>query len=297
MAAATTARSGFFDTIPSPLVRTAGWLVEDDVDSDGELVKTTGRPKVITSAATITEQVTAIPSGTRLTRISPTQRSSRARGNTYSSVMSGADWISAARLLLVPILWPLAVTGHGRLVGVGLLVAGLTDFLDGRVARRSGHESRHGARLDAIADTLLLVSAAAWLQILHPEILRDNRAMLAATAAIYSAAIAANLIAFRRLVDTKQLSAKVAGGLLYAFALVTLLTGAYEPLLLRVASLALAISSVEGLVAAIMTIHERAIAKSPRCQAPQASNDIAIKAGAVNSMPTSARPTASETRR
>ena len=153
MAAATTARSGFFDTIPSPLVRTAGWLVEDDVDSDGELVKTTGRPKVITSAATITEQVTAIPSGTRLTRISPTQRSSRARGNTYSSVMSGADWISAARLLLVPILWPLAVTGHGRLVGVGLLVAGLTDFLDGRVARRSGHESRHGARLDAIADT------------------------------------------------------------------------------------------------------------------------------------------------
>ena len=211
--------------------------------------------------------------------------------------MSAADWISAARLLLVPVLWPLAVTGHGRLVGFGLLVAGVTDFLDGQVARRSGRVSRHGARLDAIADSLLLVSTAAWLQVLHPEIVRDAGALLAATAAVYGASITAGMIAFRRLVDPKQLSAKVAGGLLYAFALVTLLTGAYEPLLLRVASLALAISSVEGLVAAIMTIHERAIAKSPRCQAPQASNDIAIKAGAVNSMPTSARPTASETRR
>ena len=110
-----------------------------------------------------------------------------------------------------------------------------------------------------------------------------------AAAAVYGASIAAGMFAFRRLVDPKQLSAKVAGGLLYAFALVTLLTGAYEPLLLRVASLALAISSVEGLVAAIKTIHKRAIAKSPRCQAPQASNDIAIKAGAVSSMPPSAR--------
>ena len=87
--------------------------------------------------------------------------------------MSAADWISAARLLLVPVLWPLAVTGHGRLVGFGLLVAGVTDFLDGQVARRSGRVSRHGARLDAIADSLLLVSTAAWLQVLHPEIVRD----------------------------------------------------------------------------------------------------------------------------
>src|SRR5438552_1085435 len=169
--------------------------------------------------------------------------------------MSAADWISAARLLLVPVLWPLAVTGHGRLVGFGLLVAGVTDFLDGQVARRSGRVSRHGARLDAIADSLLLVSTAAWLQVLHPEIVRDAGTLLAATAAVYGASIAAGMIAFRRLVDPKQLSAKLAGGLLYAFALVTLLTGAYEPLLLRVAALALAISSVEGLVAAIKTIH------------------------------------------
>src|SRR6266571_1364178 len=201
MAAPTTARSGFLDTMPSPLVRIAGSMVEDDVDSDGEPVKTTGRPKVMTSAAMITEQVTAIPSVTRLTRISSTQR------------------------------------------------------------------SRHAG------------------------------ALLAATAAIYGASVAAGTVAFRRLVDPKQISGKVAGGLLYAFALITLLTDAYVPLLLTVAALALAVSSAEGIVAAITTIHERASASRTRCQTPQALKDVAFRIGAESSNAASATPAANEMRR
>ncbi len=211
--------------------------------------------------------------------------------------MFAADWISAARLLLVPVIWPLALTGHGRLVGLGLVVAGLTDILDGRAARRSGRQSRHGARLDAIADSVLLVSAAAWLQVLHPEILHDNGALLATTAAVYAASIAAGLITFRRLVDPRQLSAKVAGGMLYGFALITLMTGAYEPLLLRVAALALVVPSVEGVVTAMRTIHERARPNKPRCQAPHALKDVAFNIGVESSMPASVRPIASEIRR
>jgi len=211
--------------------------------------------------------------------------------------MPAADWISAARLLLVPVLWPLALTGHGRLVGVGLLVAGVTDFLDGQVARRSGRESRHGARLDAIADGALLISAAAWLQLLHPEMLRNEGSLLGLAAIIYCASVAAGLVAFRRMVDPKQLSAKVAGGVLYAFALITLLTGAYEPLLLTVAALALVVSSAEGIVAAIRTIHERARASTTRCQTPQALKDVAFSMGAESSNAASATPAANEIRR
>jgi len=211
--------------------------------------------------------------------------------------MPAADWISAARLLLVPVLWPLALTGHGRLVGVGLLVAGVTDFLDGRVARRSGRESQQGARLDAIADGALLISAAAWLQLLHPEMLRNEGSLLGLAAATYCASVAAGLVAFRRMVDPKQLSAKVAGGVLYAFALITLLTGAYEPLLLTVAALALVVSSAEGIVAAIRTIHERARASTTRCQTPQALKDVAFSMGAESSNAASATPAANEIRR
>jgi phosphatidylglycerophosphate synthase len=211
--------------------------------------------------------------------------------------MPAADWISAARLLLVPLLWPLALAGQGRLVGVGLVLAGLTDLIDGRVARRTGGGSRQGARIDAIADSVLLISAAAWLQILHPEILRENGALLAVTANAYAASLAAGIVAFRRLVDPRQISAKVAGGMLYAFALITFLSGAYEPLLLTLAALALAFSSAEGVVVAIRTIHANARTRRQRSQAPHASKDVASSTGAASNMPASPRPTATETRR
>src|SRR5258708_21830317 len=68
MPAPITARSGFFDTMASPLVRIAGVMVVFAVTADGELVSTTGRPNVTTIAATTTEQVTATPSGTIMLR-------------------------------------------------------------------------------------------------------------------------------------------------------------------------------------------------------------------------------------
>ena len=58
-----------------------------------------------------------------------------------------AHLLSGMRLLLIPIIWIAALMGNGRLVGVGLLVAGATDFLDGYLARRLGQASEAGARL------------------------------------------------------------------------------------------------------------------------------------------------------
>ena len=209
--------------------------------------------------------------------------------------MPAADYLSFLRLLLVPLIWLVALQGQSRLVGVGLIAAGVTDALDGYLARRLGQVSTRGARLDAIADIVLLVSAAAWLQLLHPEIARDNGALLATTAALYACGVAAALIAFRRVVDPRQLTSKIAGGALYTFAVITLLMGGYEPLLLRLALLALIVSSVESIVTAIRTIQARGIASSNRSQAPQASNDVASNPSPITSIASSATPTANET--
>jgi phosphatidylglycerophosphate synthase len=57
-----------------------------------------------------------------------------------------ADALTSLRLLLVPLTVVLALLGLGRLVGVGLVVAGLTDFLDGPRAHPSSkreHCSAH----------------------------------------------------------------------------------------------------------------------------------------------------------
>ena len=208
--------------------------------------------------------------------------------------MSVPDWLSAARLILVGLLSPFALAGEERVVGMGLVAAGLTDALDGFVARRLGVASRRGAVLDAVADMVLMLSAAVWLGLMHPEIASQNGPLLAAAAFLYTASLAASLVAFGRLVDPKQLVGKVAGGLLYLFALFTLLTGTYEALLLDIALAALAVYSLQTILAATRTVHRRAMTRRTRSHAPQASNEVARSASPAITTATSAAPSTSD---
>lgn len=158
-----------------------------------------------------------------------------------------ADAITWLRLIMLPFTWWFALLGQGRIVGVALLLAGLTDFLDGYAARRFGGESRAGAVRDLIADTLLLISAVGWIGLLHPEVVRDNTLLVVVSLSIYAASMAAGLLKFRRLPNLHLYSSKAAGGLLYAFAVITLLRGTYDRLLLALAAAAFIVSCVETL--------------------------------------------------
>jgi phosphatidylglycerophosphate synthase len=229
-----------------------------------------------------------------------------------------ADMLSWSRLLLIPLLWVLAALGNGRLVGVGLIVAGITDALDGHIARRLGQDSAAGARLDSIADNLLLLSAVVWIELLHPEIARENLALVAATFAVYLASLGVGLIKFHQLGNLHLYSSKVAGGFLYTFAVVTLVTGGYEPLLLGLAAAAFILSSAETLAAQLLfasadertgsvllalkrRAETRAIqaigtARKQRSQAPQSSNVVGSSANPASSSPTAAAPAPNDNR-
>ena len=78
--------------------------------------------------------------------------------------------ISFLRILLVaPIVW--ALLNHRYDLAVVLFViAGISDGVDGYLAKRFGWESRFGGVLDAIADKLLLVSTfiVLWLLAVFP---------------------------------------------------------------------------------------------------------------------------------
>jgi len=70
-----------------------------------------------------------------------------------------ANQLTLLRLLLIP-FFALAILGGSYGWGLGLLVAaGLTDFLDGLLARRLEQRTPLGATLDPIADKLLLSTA------------------------------------------------------------------------------------------------------------------------------------------
>ena len=72
--------------------------------------------------------------------------------------MNLANALTALRLVLTPFVVWRFLAGDCRGAFGLLLVAGLTDAVDGFVARRFGQETRTGAYLDPIADKLLLVS-------------------------------------------------------------------------------------------------------------------------------------------
>ena len=69
-----------------------------------------------------------------------------------------ANQLTLGRLLLVPVLVLLVIYGYSGWALITFVVAGITDGLDGIIARRSGQLTSLGALLDPMADKLLLVS-------------------------------------------------------------------------------------------------------------------------------------------
>src|SRR5262249_45782173 len=88
-------------------------------------------------------------------------RASGVTGRTRSQGMTitPANQVTLLRMLLIPAFVIFTVYGHLGWALVAFGVAGITDALDGLIARRSGQYSTLGAWLDPMADKLLLVTA------------------------------------------------------------------------------------------------------------------------------------------
>lgn len=74
------------------------------------------------------------------------------------SGLTTANQLTLLRMLLIPAFVILAVYGHLGWALTVFIAAGVTDGLDGLIARRSGQKTSLGAWLDPMADKLLLVT-------------------------------------------------------------------------------------------------------------------------------------------
>ena len=74
------------------------------------------------------------------------------------ATLTAANQLTLVRLMLVPCLVILVVYGFNGWALIAFVVAGITDGLDGLIARRAGQRTSLGALLDPMADKLLLVS-------------------------------------------------------------------------------------------------------------------------------------------
>jgi cardiolipin synthase (CMP-forming) len=73
--------------------------------------------------------------------------------------LTAANQVTLLRMLLIPAFVLLVIYGYLGWALIVFLTAGVTDALDGLIARRSNQRTNLGAWLDPMADKLLLVTA------------------------------------------------------------------------------------------------------------------------------------------
>jgi cardiolipin synthase (CMP-forming) len=72
--------------------------------------------------------------------------------------LTTANQLTILRMLLIPVFVILLIYGYRGWALLMFMVAGLTDLLDGLIARLAGEKTTLGAWLDPMADKLLLVT-------------------------------------------------------------------------------------------------------------------------------------------
>jgi len=76
-----------------------------------------------------------------------------------ASVPNALTWVRILAIPLIAVIFFLPVAWSGPVSGVLFALAGITDYLDGYLARRMGQTSRFGAFLDPVADKLVVATA------------------------------------------------------------------------------------------------------------------------------------------
>jgi cardiolipin synthase len=89
------------------------------------------------------------------------------------SALTAANQLTLLRMLLIPAFVILVLYGHLGWALIVFVTAGVTDALDGLIARRTGQKTSLGAWLDPMADKLLLVTT--FIVLTLPGLHLENR--------------------------------------------------------------------------------------------------------------------------
>jgi phosphatidylglycerophosphate synthase len=143
----------------------------------------------------------------------------------FSSI---ANWFTFLRLILTPVLWILAFLGEYTLVGYGLLVVILTDVLDGQFARLLDQITEFGARLDSLADHIIMISAVIWLVMARLDLVTDKREIFLPVVVLYVIAILVGFFKGNRFGGAHLLEGKIFGVFGYLFLILSLLGYDYD---------------------------------------------------------------------
>ena len=133
--------------------------------------------------------------------------------------------ISTARLLAVPVLLAFAFKGMLAPYKWLLLVALLSDILDGLIARGFGLASPLGALLDSLADASLMIAAAYGIWIFHPTFLHEHAPAVMLVLGLWLAELLASLWRYGKLSSFHLYSVRIGAYALGIFIVVLFFLG------------------------------------------------------------------------
>lgn len=126
--------------------------------------------------------------------------------------------LSLLRVVFVALTYWAALAGDRPTFAVLVLLAVLTDILDGPLARVSGTASRLGANIDSAADFMFYLSLPAWTYIFRPDVIEAYAALILSLTALYVGANIATHATFGALgVHNKLSRASGTMGVAFAF--------------------------------------------------------------------------------
>jgi phosphatidylglycerophosphate synthase len=160
--------------------------------------------------------------------------------------------LSATRIACAPALLLLAAAGAQRAYIWVLVPALLTDAADGMIARKLGLQSKLGARLDSLGDSLLWVASLAGLLAFQRDVLAAHRWLVGAVALCWVLENVLASVRYGRLSSFHTRLSKIAGVLLSIYIAVLFVLGQQDWLLYAAALTGIAASLEEFWLLALL---------------------------------------------
>ena len=154
--------------------------------------------------------------------------------------------LSGARALAVPVLLVLALEEQRVAFTWVLIPALLSDIFDGWIARAFALESKLGAALDSVADSLMLFVSVYGIWVFHPEVIREHAWLCGIAVGLWALEDLLALARYGRLSSFHTYLSKVVANLLGLFIGWLFLFG-FEPWMLHLAAGTSIVASLEEL--------------------------------------------------
>ena len=154
--------------------------------------------------------------------------------------------LSGARALAVPVLLVLALEEQRVAFTWVLIPALLSDIFDGWIARAFALESKLGAALDSVADSLMLFVSVYGIWVFHPEVIRGHAWLCGIAVGLWALEDVLALARYGRLSSFHTYLSKVVANLLGFFIGWLFLFG-FEPWMLYLAAGTSIVASLEEL--------------------------------------------------